>query len=55
MIKYLFLKDKIRYTRISEFISRTMEDFDNDSMVTVEGILNADRYAREKVYSLSNK
>jgi len=51
----LFLKDKIRYTRISEFISRTMEDFDNDSMVTVEGILNADRYAREKVYSLSNK
>ncbi len=51
----LFLNDKIRYTQISELIERAMEDFSNQEIVTVDGILEADRYAREKVYSLLKK
>lgn len=48
----LFLQDRIKYLDIPEFISRAMEDFDNKSLITVEDILAADRYSREKVYSL---
>lgn len=51
----LFLNDKIRYTQISELIQKTMEDFSNSELVTVDLILEADRYAREKVYSLAKK
>lgn len=51
----LFLRDEIGFCQISEFIQKTMEDFRNESIVTVEGILNADMFARERVYSLAKK
>ncbi len=47
----LFLQDKIKYLDIPEFISKAMEDFDNKTLITVEDILKADQYSREKVYS----
>lgn len=49
----LFLKGKIGYLDIAEYISEAMSKVKNIQNPSVEEILEADRYAREVVYSRS--
>jgi 1-deoxy-D-xylulose-5-phosphate reductoisomerase len=49
----LFLQDEIAFPEIFERVSRAMSDFRDPGATTIEAVLEADRWAREEVGSLS--